>query len=124
MSEIGSEMKSAYHVGDILESIAPKPKKGVIVAITLRVGQRSPKPNIFVQSLAKDQQLIATDYLNLPKKWRINGRIPGSLWQDKSGDWIKQVMRKEQMAHASMKKTKGIYPPLIASDAAYVLVIK
>ena len=100
-------MKCAYHVGDILEpACLPKShaQKCVVIAITLRIGQKKPKPNIFVQLLAKDQ-LIVVHHPDLIKGWKVHGRIGGSIWQEKSREWIQQVIRKEQVAYASLQKT-------------------
>lgn len=81
-------------------------RKRVIVAITLRIGQKEHKPKIFVQLLGKNQQLIAIHHPNLIKGWKVHGRIGGSIWQENSKEWIQQVMRKEQVAYASIQKKK------------------
>lgn len=106
-------MAYAYHVGDILEPTSPnsKSQKGVIIAITLRMGQKTPKPNIWVQSLAPKDQLIVLHHAELIKGWKVHGRICVAIWHEKSSEWIKQVIRKEQVAYSSMqKKNKEITP--------------
>lgn len=114
-------MKCAYYVGDILEPLLPTSKKGVIVAITLRIGQKEPKPKIFVQLLGKNQQLIAIHHPNLIKGWKVHGRIGGSIWQENSKEWIQQVMRKEQVAYASIQKKKKKKKTTTKCNIAFLL---
>jgi hypothetical protein len=103
---LGSEMKETYiAVGDQFETIMKKKKtkvtvRAVVSAITLRVGQKSPRPSIFLQHVEDNVlQMLNPGDLCSNTAWQAMGRIQQSEWKAKEIEWTAAVRKKEAIAY-------------------------